>query len=89
MSVEDETWDRPTCKSCKQVIKYGDKRAHLNGACLKELSFFKRAKSLNKQFAEDLQQYFSYLRMILMNIQAVNHNINFTDLTNSLKYHAK
>ena len=34
MSVNDESWDRPTCEFCKKQIQYGKKSLHLEGKCL-------------------------------------------------------
>lgn len=33
MSVQDETWDRPTCNICCTEIKYGEKQNHGAGKC--------------------------------------------------------
>lgn len=33
MSVHDETWDRPICQICWNVIKYGKKENHGDGIC--------------------------------------------------------
>ena len=30
MSVEDETWDRPVCNKCGEIIPYGKKGEHKN-----------------------------------------------------------
>ena len=28
MSVQDETWDRPVCNNCNQLIAYGEMHLH-------------------------------------------------------------
>lgn len=34
MSVEDETWDRPTCEHCLKIIRYGEHSSHIGGKCI-------------------------------------------------------
>ena len=34
MSVEDETWDRPTCGYCNKIIRYGEHSSHREGKCI-------------------------------------------------------
>ena len=36
MSVEDETWDRPSCEFCGATIPYGKKLEHGRGICRKK-----------------------------------------------------
>ncbi len=37
MSVEDETWNRPSCTFCGKTVRYGEKGKHGLNACCKEI----------------------------------------------------
>jgi len=49
VSVEDESWDRPICKQCSQIIKYGEKSFHLSNQCKIKFYKTKQMKTYNKE----------------------------------------
>lgn len=55
MSTEDETWDRPVCELCHQVVKYGEWGKHGYGKCQAAQEHRKRVDILN-QLAEVIRR---------------------------------